>query len=74
MLRISLDTEEQTIPGTSVAKLFGQPEQAPPKPVTAARPKVVAAPKVVTVQPVSEPPIEIFAGSKKTVTQNGEGR
>jgi len=75
VLRNPLDTQESTTPGTSIAKLFGQPEVAPaPRPVvTAPRPRVVAAPAPVKA-PVSEPPIEIFAGSKRTVAQNGEGR
>jgi pilus assembly protein CpaB len=77
VLRNPLDTQEETTPGTSVAKLFGQPEQAPapPKTASAPRPRVVAAPKPAPVPaPVSEPPIEIFSGSKRTVTQQGEGR
>ena len=47
---------------------------APVKAVVARRPKVVAAPNLVPSAPVSEPPIEIFAGSKRTVAQNGEAR
>jgi pilus assembly protein CpaB len=76
VLRNPLDTQEQTTPGTSIAKLFGQPDVAPPAPVKAAasrRPRVVATPAVVNA-PVSEPPIEIFSGAKRTVAQNGEGR
>jgi pilus assembly protein CpaB len=76
VLRNPLDTEEQRTPGSSIAKLFGQPEQAaaPAKLAVAPRPKVVAAPKAIPIPPASEPPIEIFAGSKRTVTQNGEAR
>jgi pilus assembly protein CpaB len=75
VLRNPLDTQEESTPGTSVAKLFGQPEvvPAPPKIAVTKRPRVVAAPVIVNT-PVSEPPIEIFAGSKKTVSQNGEAR
>jgi pilus assembly protein CpaB len=78
VLRNPLDTQEQSTPGTSVAKLFGQPDQpaAPPKPQSGAivaRPRPVAAPQPAPL-PVVEPPVEIFAGSKRTVTQNGEGR
>ena len=76
VLRNPLDTQEQTTPGTSVAKLFGQAEQpvAPVKTVrVAARPQVIVE-KAVTPVKVSEPPVEIFAGSKRTVAQSGEGR
>ena len=75
VLRNPLDTQEQTTPGTSVAKLFGQPEAAPVVQAArpARRPRVVAAASTVPL-PVSEPPVEIFAGSKRTVAQNGEGR
>ncbi|HEY3838920.1 MAG TPA: Flp pilus assembly protein CpaB [Bryobacteraceae bacterium] len=77
VLRNPLDTEEETTPGTSVAKLFGQPEaEAAPRPKAAPHPRP-AAPKPATITApvtVSEPPVEIFAGSKRTVTTNGEGR
>jgi pilus assembly protein CpaB len=76
VLRNPLDTVEETTPGTSVAKLFGQaeaePAKAKPTPrvraAAASKPAPVAAPAVV-----NEPPVEIFAGSKRTVG-NGEGR
>jgi pilus assembly protein CpaB len=73
VLRNPLDTQEAATPGTSVARLFGQKEEAPApvKPVAAPRPRVVAEPKPVAM-PEKEPPIEIFAGSKRTVIQNGE--
>ncbi len=75
VLRNPLDNEERTTPGTSVARLFGQPDVRPvaPKAIAIPRPRVVAAPKAAPVA-VNDPPIEIFAGSKKTVIQNGEGR
>jgi pilus assembly protein CpaB len=78
VLRNPLDTEEQTTPGSSVAKLFGQAEVAPaPKPapvvVVARRSRVVMVPTAPPIV-VNEPPIEIFSGSKRTVAQNGEGR
>jgi pilus assembly protein CpaB len=76
VLRNPLDTEEQSTPGSSVAKLFGQSDAVPvvkPAPVVVVRkPRVVTALAVVPVA-VSEPPIEIFSGSKRTVAQNGEG-
>jgi pilus assembly protein CpaB len=79
VLRNPLDTQEKSTPGTSVARLFGQPEQplVAPKSSLAPRPRLVVAAKpapVLVVAPVSEPPIEIFAGSKRTIAQNGEGR
>ena len=79
VLRNPLDTREETTPGTSIAKLFGQPETAPAPPpvVVTRRPRAIAASPPVTApvsKPVSEPPIEIFAGSHRTVAQNGEGR
>jgi pilus assembly protein CpaB len=79
VLRNPLDNEERTTPGTSIAKLFGQPEvvPAPPPVVVTRRPRVVVAPATVTPpmkESPSEPPIEIFAGSKRTVAQNLEGR
>jgi Flp pilus assembly protein CpaB len=77
VLRNPLDTQEQTTPGTSVAKLFGQADQ-PPAAVksarTAARPQVLVEKKVAAPAPIVEPSIEIFAGSKRTVAQSGEGR
>ena len=77
VLRNPLDTAEETTPGTSVAKLFGQPEaDTVPKPKAPARPRP-AAPKpapIAAPEVVTDPPIEIFAGSKRTVTSNGEGR
>jgi pilus assembly protein CpaB len=76
VLRNPLDTQEEITPGTSVAKLFGQAEQAP-APVKAKatpRPRVVVAAAKAEPAIVKEPPIEIFAGSKRTVAQNGEGR
>lgn len=76
VLRNPLDTAEESTPGTSVAKLFGQAESALlPKAAVAARPRVAVAAKPAPVAaPVVDPPIEIFAGSKRTVIQNGEGR
>ncbi len=45
VLRNPLDTEERTTPGTSVARLFGQPDQppAPPKLIALPRPRVPAS-------------------------------
>ena len=68
VLRNPLDNEEKTTSGTSVARLFGQPEQAPapPKVMVAAGKKVVVAPQPAPAPPpVVDPPIEIFAGSKQ---------
>ncbi len=75
VLRNPLDTQEETTPGSSVAKLFGQPEIAapPPRQVAAKRQRIVVTPPAAAM-PVSEPPIEIFSGSKRTLAQNGEGR
>ena len=73
VLRNPLDTAEQATPGTSVARLFGQPDAAPtPKPAARPAPRA-AAPAAVPVI-VNDPPIEIFAGSKRTVSNNGETR
>jgi len=77
VLRNPLDTEERTTPGSSIAKLFGQPEVAPaPRPavVVARRPRVVVAAPAIVQALVREPPIDIFPGSKRTLSQNGEAR
>jgi len=75
VLRNPLDTEEQATPGTSIAKLFGQSEPAPASARTHAARRPTAPPVAKPVmQPASDPPIEIFAGAKKSITQNGEGR
>jgi pilus assembly protein CpaB len=75
VLRNPLDTVEETTPGTSVAKLFGQAEAEPVKAKPAPRVRAVAPKPAPVAAPVaiSEPPVEIFAGSKRTLG-NGEGR
>lgn len=78
VLRNPLDTEQQTTPGSSIAKIFGKSE-APPAPKAAPVAMAVARKPRVVVVPAApaaayEPPVEIFSGSKRTVTQNGEAR
>ena len=73
------ETKVQLVLRNPLDKLFGQPETAPAPPpvVVTRRPRAIAASPPVTApvsKPVSEPPIEIFAGSHRTVAQNGEGR
>ena len=71
VLRNPLDTQEQITPGTSLAKLFGQAEQAAVK-LAAPRPARIVVPTRAAPAPptpIKQPPIEIFAGSKRTVTE-----